>query len=54
MFDLLRNFILASTCTKWLKDRKDRKLEFDDIAHYQKKSCRVIRNRQNNEQEIDK
>jgi predicted helicase len=21
---------------KWLKDRKDRKLEFDDIAHYQK------------------
>ena len=21
---------------KWLKDRKDRKLEFDDILHYQK------------------
>ena len=21
---------------KWLKDRKDRKLEFDDIQHYQK------------------
>ncbi|WP_233588569.1 type ISP restriction/modification enzyme [Flavobacterium sp. LS1P28] len=21
---------------KWLKDRKERKLEFDDIAHYQK------------------
>jgi hypothetical protein len=21
---------------KWLKDRKDRKLEFDDIMHYQK------------------
>ena len=21
---------------KWLKDRKDRKLEFEDIAHYQK------------------
>ncbi len=22
---------------KWLKDRKDRKLEFEDILHYQKK-----------------
>ncbi|RTY88626.1 hypothetical protein [Flavobacterium sp. RSP15] len=24
------------TARKWLKDRKERKLEFDDIAHYQK------------------
>jgi hypothetical protein len=23
-------------CEKWLKDRRGRKLEFDDIRHYQK------------------
>ncbi|MDI9357121.1 MAG: hypothetical protein QM536_08885 [Chitinophagaceae bacterium] len=26
----------VSASTKWLKDRKERKLEFEDILHYQK------------------
>ena len=28
--------MFENTTQKWLKDRKNRKLEFDDILHYQK------------------
>ncbi|MBN8697693.1 MAG: DNA methyltransferase [Bacteroidetes bacterium] len=36
--ELAWNFIIGGyePAQKWLKDRKDRKLEFDDILHYQK------------------
>ena len=36
--ELAWNFYIGGyqPAQKWLKDRKDRKLEFDDIAHYQK------------------
>jgi hypothetical protein len=32
------NFLIGGyqPAQKWLKDRKDRKLEFEDILHYQK------------------
>jgi hypothetical protein len=28
--------MFENTTQKWLKDRKNRKLEFEDILHYQK------------------
>jgi predicted helicase len=36
--DVAWNFYIGGyqPAQKWLKDRKDRKLEFDDISHYQK------------------
>ena len=33
---LLPSLVAAHSAQKWLKDRKERKLEFDDILHYQK------------------
>ncbi|WP_396148532.1 hypothetical protein [Flavobacterium sp.] len=36
MFSSLFNFKRYQPAQKWLKDRKDRELSYEDILHYQK------------------